>query len=224
MTQGAFYKTLRAIYRFFRRGWQAKVKAPETPTVYICSHQNMHGPITTLAYLPFPVHAWILNVFFDRESCRKQYAEFTFSKRFGMPQRLADALAWIVSGVVSGLVRSTGAIPVWRGTSRINETFRDSVEALKAGDSLLIFPDVQYSQDSGEMGSIYEGFILLGRMYAHSTGLSLNFVPLYCDEDGKEIREGEPIAYDPEAPSKSERARISAALVESVNRMAAQKA
>lgn len=224
MVQGAFYKTLRVFYRAFHGRWHTQVKAPQVPTVYICSHQNMQGPITTLAYLPFPVHAWILNVFFDRESCRKQYSEFTFSKRFGMPQWLADALAWIVSGVVSALVRSTGAIPVWRGTSRINETFRDSVEALKAGESLLIFPDVEYSQDSGEMGKIYEGFILLGRMYAHNTGLPLNFVPLYCDENRKEIVEGEPIRYDPTAPSKTERARISTALVESVNRMAAQKA
>jgi len=221
MKQGRFFRACRAVYRLFHPRWKAQVRQPAVPTVYICSHQNMQGPLTTLAFLPFAVHPWILSVFFDRESCKKQYAEYTFSKRYGMPEKAANALAGIVSGVVSALVRSTGAIPVWRGDrKRITETFSESLSALKRGESILIYPDIQYAQVSGEMGRIYEGFILLGKMYARETGKSLRFAPLYCDRNAKRILEGTESLYNPAANVHAERTRIAAELVENVNRMA----
>ena len=220
----ALIKTLRAILRVVWPGWRSEVRAPGGPCVYVCSHHNLHGPMMTVVWLGFPVRLWVLNVFFDRESCRKQYAEYTFSKRFGMKPWLADLCAGIASGAVSHIVRSTGAIPVWRGSSRIQETFRDSIAALKAGDRLAIFPDVAYSGEQEGIGEIYEGFLLLGRMYARDTGQPLPFIPLYMDYERKTIREGTPVSYDPAAKPKEERERLAKALREQINAMAAGKA
>ena len=222
MQQTGLFKVIRFGSRLVHPGWRSEVQAPQGPCVYICSHHNLHGPITSLTWLGFPVHPWVLNVFFDRESCRKQYAEYTFSKRFGMKPWLANLCADVTSGVVSAIVRSTGAIPVWRGSPRLPETFRESMEALKNGESLLIFPDIAYSGESTGIGEIYEGFLLLGRMYGRETNRSLAFIPLHLDYEKKRILEGEPVLYDPAAPPKEERKRAAAALTARINAMAAQ--
>ncbi|MEA4823124.1 MAG: hypothetical protein VB111_03310 [Clostridiaceae bacterium] len=210
--------------RFYSRivhpGWRSEVPTPTEPCVYICSHHNLNGPVMTLTFLGFPVHAWALHVFLDRKSCRKQYAEYTFSKRFGMPKPVADTLAWAASGVVSGLIRSMGSIAVWRGSSKIHTTFRESMDALKKGESILIFPDIEYSAENEGIGAMYEGFLLLGRMYARAEGKGLQFVPLYCDGRTKRIVQGDAVMFRPDVPYKEEIERVRLTLTERINEMA----
>ena len=154
-----------AFSRFFVRlkvgRWTADVPPAEGPTVYVCSHGNMAGPLVTLCWLPFPVRPWVFHVFAEKESCRKQFGEYTFSKHFGLPGPVARFLAWVVSGYVSTLVASAGAIPVYRGSVHIGTTFKESVAALQAGDSVLIFPDIDYTDSSDTIGEVYNGFLLM---------------------------------------------------------------
>ena len=222
MKQGGLFKTARLGSRLIHPGWSSEVRRPREPSVYICSHHNLHGPVTTLTWLDFPVRTWVLNVFFDRESCRRQYAEYTFSRRFGMKRGLANLCAAVASGAVSSTVRSSGAIPVWRGSPKIHGTFRESADALRAGDSLLIFPDIAYSAEEQGIGEIYEGFLLLGRLYARETGRDLPFIPLYCDEGTKRIREGRPVVYAAQGTPREERRRVARELIAQINEMAAE--
>ena len=96
-----------AFSRFFVRlkigRWTAEVTPPTGPTVYVCSHGNMAGPLATLCWLPFPVRPWVFHVFTDKKTCYKQFSGYTFSQRFGLPQPLANLLAGIVSGYVRHL-------------------------------------------------------------------------------------------------------------------------
>ena len=128
-----------AFSRFFVRlkigRWTAEIDPPSGPTVYVCSHGNMAGPLATLCWLPFPVRPWVFHVFTDRKTCYEQFSGYTFSKRFGLPQPLANFLAAVVSGYVSTLMASTGAIPVYRGSVHIGATFRETTAALQAGDN-----------------------------------------------------------------------------------------
>ena len=80
-------------------------------------------------------------------------------------------------------MRSMGAIPVHRGTARIGTTFKESVAALQAGDSILIFPDVDYTDGSEGIGEIYDGFLLLERFWRKASARPLRFVPLRLDAD-----------------------------------------
>jgi len=217
---GRYGRFVRKGYQLIHPGWRMEVMPPQEPTVYICSHHNMQGPLTTLAFAPFHVRAWVLHVFFDRESCYHQYADYTFTERFGMPHWLGNALAWVVSGAVSGLMHSLRAIPVNRGTSKIMETFRESLNALKEGDSLIIFPDTAYSAENEGIGSIYEGFLMLEKSWRRTEGKNLRFVPLYIDEPRKRVLEGEEIRFDPEKDFKSDMPRVSAAIREGINSLA----
>lgn len=91
----------------------------------------MAGPLATLCWLPFSVRPWVFHVFTVKKTCYKQFSGYTFSQRFGLPQPLANLLAGIVSGYVSTLMTSTGAIPVYRGSIHIGATFKETVAALR---------------------------------------------------------------------------------------------
>lgn len=217
MNPGRLYYASRPFVRFLVGRWSVQVEEPTGPTVYVCSHGNMTGPLATQCWLPFPTRPWVLHSFLSREGCRAQYRDYTFSQRFGMPGPLAALLAWATSGYASALVRSVGAIPVYRGSVRIKETFRQTVAALQAGDSVAVFPDVDYTDASDGMGEMYDGFLLIDRFWRKASEEALAFVPLRMDTSARRIISGRAAYFDRTADRKQETVRVREALLRDLN-------
>ena len=218
MERGKLFYFSRFFIRLGIGRWTAAVESPDGPAVYVCSHRNLSGPLATLCWLPFAPRPWVLHVFLERESCRKQYRDYTFSRRFGMPGPLASLAAWASSGYVSRLMNSLGAVPVYRGMAQLGATFRESIAALQRGESLLIFPDVDYTSDSGGIGEIYEGFLLLERLWRKKAEEPLDFSPLRLDASARTITAGRTVRFNRDADWKEELVRVREALREEINR------
>lgn len=192
-TEGRFYGSLvcfiRALAKIFTSKYKSKVVSPEEPTVYICRHLNMRGPITSIVRLDFHVHPMILSCFFDKDECYKQYSEFTFTERRGKSRKKRNIKAYLASRVVPRIMKSLGGIPVHRGTDANSmQTMRDAMFYLEKGESVIVYPDIDYTAGYEKESEIYEGFLLLGQLYKRSTGKSLRFVPLYIDDAEKSIK------------------------------------
>ena len=72
-------------------------------------------------------------------------------------------------------------------------TIRKSIEVLKEGNNILIFPETgipEYSLTS--VTDFYSGFASLGAFFQKKTGKPLCFCPVYIDELHHIIRSGEP--------------------------------
>ena len=217
MRRGKLFYFSRFFVRLKTGRWTAEVPPPEGPTVYVCHHGNMRGPVTSLCWLPFPVRPWVLHVFTDRETCRAQFRDYTFSKRFGMAKPLASFLAGAVSGYVSALMASLDAIPVYRGMVKIGETFQETVAALQTGDPVIIFPDVAYADGSAQVGEVYDGFLLVDRFWARKSDEPLTFVPLRLEKEERRITAGQPVRFDHSADRKAEMVRGREALRREMN-------
>ena len=50
--RGVLFYACRGVLRLKNLGWRTEVEQFPEPCVYICSHSNMAGPLTTLAQLP----------------------------------------------------------------------------------------------------------------------------------------------------------------------------
>lgn len=218
MERGKLFYVSRFFVRLGIGRWTADVPPPAGPTVYVCSHSNLRGPLATLCWLPFAPRPWVFHMFMQKETCRAQYRDYTFSRRFGMPTPLAAYAAWAASGYVSALMRSLGAIPVHRGTVKIGETFRETTAALQAGESVLIFPDVDYTDGSGGIGEVYDGFLLIERFWRRISDRPLDFVPLRLDLNSRRITAGEAVRFNPSANRKAEMTRVREKLREEINR------
>ena len=218
MERGKLFYASRPFVRLTTGRWTAQVEVPKSPTVFVCSHSNMRGPLVTQCWLPFPTRLWVFHMFLEKETCRAQYRDYTFSQRFGFPKPLAAFLAWAVSGYVSALVRSVGPIPVYRSSVRIKETFRSTISALQAGDSVLVFPDVDYTDSTDGIGAVYDGFLLIDRFWSRVSREPLDFVPLRLDTAARRITAGKAVRFDRSADRKSEMVRVREALRGEINR------
>lgn len=185
---GPLFKFCRWVVSIFYRKYSVdKVGEFDGPVVYVSHHQNMHGPIVTLLSFPKHLHLWALHVFFDKKVCFKQYSEFTFTKRFGLPKLLAKMIAFPISRFIPKLVHSGKAIPVYRGSRSIMDTFKQTIHVLKRGESVIIFPNIDYSSSSANVGDLYDGFLFIEKYYNRETGKHICFVPLYASKKGKNL-------------------------------------
>lgn len=167
----------------------------ESPVVYISHHQNLFGPFHCMLWFPQPIHAWILYCFLDQKACYKQFIEFTFTKRYKFPLVLAKIICFPFSYFVSKLLTSGKGIPVYRGSRKIMTTIKMSIEALRRGENIIIFPDIDYQDHSSKMKDFYNGFLYLEKYYYQATGKHLCFIPLFVSRNHRTLSTSEPIYF-----------------------------
>lgn len=199
-------------------GWRSDQTPLSEPAVYVVHHQNLFGPFHVLAHCSTQLRPWILHVFCDRQACFEQYYTYTFTERFGWPKPLAFLVCEMISLFVPRLMKGLQAIPVYRESRRVRETIDASQEALRAGYSLLIAPDVDYASSEEETDRIYQGFLRLERHYYEETGKHLPFLPIYCDKEKKRIAYGNPIRFEDGRSFREQKQDVARRLIQEMNR------
>lgn len=217
--QGRWFRIIRDGLRLLSKfRYDTPVRSEFTePAVYVCRHSDNMGPVVTMVNLPLPVHPWAYYVWCDVEECYKQCVEYTFTVRYGWNRRVAGWIARVISVPYVALIRSAGSIPVYRNSLKVRETFKESVVALKRGESLLIFPDIDYSSKEGETGALYDGFLMLERLYFKETGTHLPFVPVRIDSRAKRLELGRCIAFRDGVSFTADKERVIQALHDALN-------
>jgi len=194
---GPLVRFAAAVGRVFTKKYKSRVLAPERPTVYVCRHLNMRGPLTTVMRLDFHVHPMILSSFFDKNECYRQYADYTFTERQGKKKKKHNFKAYVSSRIVPHVMRSLKAIPVYRGEGVSSiKTLRIAIEHLKRGESVIVYPDLEYTAGYERESELYEGFLLLGQLYKRDTGMTLPFVPIFIDDEKGFIRDYRHVSVD----------------------------
>ncbi len=189
------YYATRFLLRLFTPGYKVEQNSRlNDSTVYIVKHRNLQGPLTVLAWFPQPLLLWAFHVFLNKKDCYRQYLDYTFTERLGMPRILAALVGLPLSLLVSGLMHLIQAIPVYRDRRAVI-TFKQSLAALTSGQSLLICPDINYTDTSPNIGEIYTGFLYLDKIYYKKTGQHLSFVPLYVNSEKRHICIGQAISF-----------------------------
>lgn len=218
---GPLARFLRAGIRPFLCRWDTSgARRAEAPAVYVVHHRNMSGPVHTLALLPDTPRPWVLHVFLNRRECFRQYYNYTFRKRFGWPAPAAWLAAGALSLSVPAVMRSFGAIPVYRSLKETREMMDESVQALLRGESIMLCPDVVYDSAEPATGEIYKGFLQLEKLYYAETGEHLRFVPVFCGK-AKRIVTGEPVCFAGGASFRVQRDDAARRIVNSLNELAA---
>ena len=218
---GIFFRFNRSLVRIAFPKYN--VQLPETlnePVVFVSHHQNLFGPFVMLNSFPETVRTWMLHDFLDQRACYKQYADFTFTERFGWNKYLAKLIALPISFFIPKLLKSGRGIPVYRGTREILQTFRTSVETLESGNPIAIFPDVDYSDTSSTVNELYDGFLYLEKYYFKKTGKHICFIPAYVSKNLKTIVAEQKIYFRDEADFKTERKVVLQKIQDNLNMLA----
>ena len=191
---GRFGRFARWLFRTFSRRYRCDFQIPEEPVVFICRHLDMHGPYTTLKWIPAELHPMIIHMYFDRKATVKHMTEYTFSARYGRKVRKFSLPAHVLSWIMPSLTRSLQAVPVYRNGVKSTTTIKKGLTYLCKGESLIIYPDIHYMDGYDKPSPIYEGFLYMGELFYKKTGKKLAFVPLLIDDQNRRITAGQAIS------------------------------
>lgn len=218
--EGAVFRVCRALLRAVTPTWRVEgAPAPEEATVYLVQHRYFQGPVRTLIWFDRRVHIWALSSFFNWKESAARYRTLTFGKKLHWPAPLAWAAAAPTAAVLRAILLSNGAVPVYRGSRRIVETFEQSLSLLLQGESILICPDRDYENTSGD-GAFYEGFLKLDQMFFRRCGRHVAFVPLLTCGERRRICRGAPVYFTDAQPYGKEKHQVMAQLTESWRQLA----
>ena len=191
---------------------------PEGPSVIVGNHSQMYGPVAGELYTPGRHWVWCAGEMMDRaEVAAYAYRDFWSNTPRGL-RWFYRLLSHMIVPLALCLFNNAHTIGVYHD-ARVMATFRESVQKLKAGERLVIFPEC-YEEHNHIVHAFQDRFVDLGRMYHKQTGTALSFVPLYVAPELGVMTFGPPVRYDPAAPAEAERERVTAALMDRITAMA----
>ncbi|MBE5769379.1 MAG: 1-acyl-sn-glycerol-3-phosphate acyltransferase [Clostridiales bacterium] len=210
----AMMALLRPFFRHTIKGGEHIVQDENNPIVFLCNHGEIYGPVSSMLYIPVPVRPWVISELTTKpEDVSRYIYKWTFE-----PMKWLGKASWWISKLIGPIsvwgMKQLEVIPVFRNKPReLMVTFRRSVEAMEAGDNLLIFPENPDASDTpgyadGGMGEMFRGFPMLAQVYYNRTGKRCRFLPMYAHKGMRTLSFSEPIHYDPENDPMAERDRI----------------
>ncbi len=217
-TRGLYFRVVRKILQLFlKREMNVDKKIFMTGNVLVGHHQNFYGPITCLLWLPDTVNIWVVSHLFNFKECFGMYYNLTFKKTIKLPKVVAFIMATLCALLIPPLLKSARAIPVYRESKDIMKTFNLSMELLNKGEQILIFPNIEYNDNSHIMGEIYTGFTHLEKLYYRSNNEHLGFVSIIIDKTTGIITNSDTVFFDDDKPYKVEKDIVVKQIIDNIN-------
>jgi len=219
-TQPLFVRFLMALLRpFYRHTLQNAdliVQDESNPTVFLCNHGEFYGPVVGVLHIPVPIRAWVIaDIMIDKDETAEYVHRFTISRQKWLPERWKMPIARLVGRLSVMVMNQLETIPVYRNKlTQLKTTFRLSVEAMEAGDNLLVFPENPDADPENPgyvregVGEFFAGFVMLAQVYYAKTGKCCRFQPLFAHKGMRTMTFCEPIVYQPDNDPIAERDRI----------------
>lgn len=191
----------------------------EETSIYCCNHSGAIGPTNMTLWFDRPQRTWIISYIFDKEvSTNFVFHDFLYA-RGRKCKWFWRGLAAVTAFFVRPMLEMQNAIKVYKASARARETFDDTVNALKEGNNVVIFPESP-TKFSEYINDFYDGFAQVGKYYYDATGKCLKFYPTYVGAHLKTINVGKPIVYDPTKSPKENRQEIANYLRDSIDTIA----
>lgn len=196
--------------------------------VLICNHGEIYGPVVANLYIPVAFRPWVINSIMERDAIVEYLYEGTMIRQKWLPERFKKPLVRLLTPVLTWVFNSLEAIPVYRGKPHeLMRTFRLTLEAMQAGDNVLIFPETGEPSKPGEkgysadnVGEMYTGFAMIGAMYYAKCGRLAAFVPVFANKRRRTLTIGHPVEYNPQNGANEEKTRIVQTLLKAMRDMA----
>lgn len=180
------------------------------PAVFIANHLDATGPIACCCSIPMRLYPWSVGDMMDPQKA-PAYMNMDFTERLlHLKPPLSTRFSRLLTRITVPMFWSLGCIPVYKGDyERMQETLHLSMDVLRRGRFLLVFPeDPTLGQDEQTgMKPFQHTFARLGEMFHAETGERLGFYPLAVHQKGI-VQVGKPVLFNPVNPVGVERQRL----------------
>lgn len=191
---------------------------PPEPCLVVSNHAQMNGPIVGELYFPGKRYIWCAEEMMHlREVPEYAYRDF-WSRKSSSVRWIYKLLSYLIAPLCALVFNLADTIAVYRD-KRIITTFRETADRLEQGYHVIIFPE-QDAPHNHILCDFQDGFVSVAKTYYKQTGKRLSFVPMYLAPSLRKVVLGKPVVFDPEAPIREERRRISGALMDAITQLA----
>lgn len=195
---------------FMRMNIVGKENLPGEACILVGNHSQMTGPLMSELRLDIPHETWCAGQMMKWD----EVADYAFTDFWSFKPRWTHPFFRLLSQLIKPLAvclfNNAHTIPVYHDV-RLRQTYRQSVEALVEGESLMIFPEKNEACNH-ILYAFQDKFVDTARFYYKKTGQCVPFVPIYVAPALKSVYIGKPTLFRPEAPISEERERICAYL------------
>ena len=228
---------VRAIVTFLRAVYPHRVLGAEKLTAYeqgdvlfICNHGEIYGPVAAMLYVPTVFRPWVFSRMMEKDAIVEHMYYGTMERQKWLPEAWKRPLLRKIAPFLVYLFEGVHAIPVYRGHPKeLMKTFRVTLDAMRDGHNILIFPENADEHEEGKSGFIkdgvgdfYTGFAMLGMMHWARNKRRAVFVPVYANKKKRTVTIGDGIAFDPENATNEEKLRIAQTLHNALSAMAGE--
>lgn len=218
---------LRPFFRHTLQGTENIIEDVNNPLVFLCNHGELYGPVVAMLNIPVPVRPWTISeISVDKDEMAAYVYKYTIKRQRWLPECLKMPVAKMLGPISVWAMGCLESIPVFRNKPRnLINTFRMSVEAMQAGDNLLIFPENPNAAGEGHgyerqgLGELFSGFAMLAPIYYNKTGKCCRFIPVFAHQKMRTMTFAPIITYDPDREPNAERDRIVGELQASMRAM-----
>ena len=214
------YKLIKALVRLFY-GKTAVVGAenlPDEPCIVVGNHSQMNGPIAVELDFPGTHWTWCAGEMMHlKEVPSNAFRDFWSSKPKSV-RWLFRIASYLIAPLSVCVFNNANCIGVYRD-ARIISTFRETAEKLAEGANVVIFPETDPPVNN-ILSAFQDRFVTVAKQYHRRSGKAVCFVPLYLAPARKTMYLGEPVRFDPEAPTRAECSRVCALLSERITALA----
>jgi len=217
-----FYQILRKIGSPFRYqyvgGDHLKMSGG---ALVVSNHQGAIGPIECILSIPRRFFPWIIVDMVDPNKISDYlFNDFVFPA-LHIGGRMGKIVAKGIAKIALPILKKIDCIPVDRHDIRFLGAFCYSLDILRKGGALLIFPenpDTPLNSQS-EMRSFMSGFLWLCPMYKRWMGKDLPVIPVAVCPTYRRVVVDEPLYYEDSGQPKQDMFKLSQFLERRINRL-----
>ena len=150
---------------------------PDEPCVIVGNHSQANGPVAAEIYSPGKHYTWCIGEMMHWKEVPSYSFQDFWSAKPKSVRWFYKLLSYLITPISVITFNNADTIPVYHD-ARLITTFRQSVERLQEGSSVVIFPEC-YEEHNNIVHGFQDKFVDLARFYYKKTGKELCFVPLY---------------------------------------------
>lgn len=215
-----FYRAIVSIAAKFygRREFTGLENLPDEPCIVVGNHAQLHGPFTTEKFFPHAKKIWCNGEMMKLREVPAYAFEDFWSQKPKWNRWFFKILSYLIAPICAYFFNRADTIAVYHD-ARIMQTFKRSVEAMKSGEHVVIFPEnrTEFNEIVNEFSI---GFVDVARLYYKMTKKSVSFLPCYNAPALRTVVFGKPIAYDPEMEIGAQREAVCSYLKEEITSLA----
>ena len=179
---------------------------PDEPSIIVGNHAQIYGPWVNQLFFPHKKRIWVIGHMLHR----KEVPEYAFQDFWGYKPKWTHwfyrMLAHLIAPICVYIHKNADTIGVYKDTRGIS-TFKNSVQALKDGSHIVIFPEC-HTGFNEIVNEFQDKFVDLARIFHKDTKKEISFVPMYTAPKIKTVVYGKPTKYDCSVPIEEQRKKI----------------